>query len=91
MRLLKSLRGDGTLLWGRSATRPVSYCIDLYRQGRFLSGDGDVRGELSDLVGRAPSNPRLRLESGQEVPIAVRDIAADAASIQLLQPLSSVG
>jgi hypothetical protein len=87
LRLLKSLRGDGTLMWGRRATRPVTYSIDLYGQGQLLSGDGDVTGDLTDLVGRAPANARLRIASGQEAPIAFRDIEADSASIELVHPV----
>jgi len=89
LRLLKSMRGDGTLMWGRQAARAVSYCIDLYGQGGFLSGDGDVRGDLSDLVGKAPSNTRLRLASGEEAPVTLGDIEADSASIELLKPLAA--
>jgi hypothetical protein len=89
LKLLKSLRGNGTLMWGRQATRPVSYSIDLYGQGHMLSGDGDVRGDLIDLVGRVPSNARLRLANGQEAPVALRGIEADAASIELLDLAAS--
>ncbi len=89
LRLLKSLRGAGTLLWGRRAAREVSYCIDLYGQGGFLSGDGDVRGDLADLVGKAPSNVRLRLASGEETQVALGEVEADSASIELLRPLAA--
>lgn len=89
LRLLKSLRGDGTLMWGRRATREVAYAIDLYGQGPMLSGDGEVRGDLTDLVGRAPINVRLRLASGRETPINLCGIEADSASIDLLKPASS--
>jgi hypothetical protein len=89
LRLLKSIRGDGTLMWGRRATRDVAYSIDLYGQGPLLSGDGDVRGDLSDLVGRAPANVRLRLASGQETEIVLCGIEADSASIDLVKPASS--
>jgi hypothetical protein len=87
LRLLRSLRGDGTLMWGRGATRAVAYSIDLYGQGQYLSGDGEVVGDLADLVGRAPSNPRLRLASGEEAALIFRGIAADGASIELLRPV----
>jgi len=87
LRLLKSLRGDGTLMWGQRATRAVTYSIDLYGQGQMLSGDGEVLGNLSDLVGRAPSNPRLRLASGQEAALVFRGISADSASIELARPV----
>ena len=86
LRLLKSLRGDGTLMWGRSATRNVAYAIDLYGQGPMLSGDGEVRGDLADLVDRVPANLRLRLASGREVPIALAGIEADSASLDLVNP-----
>lgn len=89
LRLLKSLRGDGTLMWGRQAARPVAYSIDLYGQGQHLSGDGEVVGDLADLVGRAPANPRLRLASGKEAALIFRGIAADSASIELVRPVPS--
>ena len=76
-------------MWGRGATRAVAYSIDLYGQGQYLSGDGEVVGDLADLVGRAPANPRLRLATGQEAALIFRGIAADGASIELLRPLSS--
>ncbi len=89
LRLLKTLRGDGALLWGRRSVRSVGYCVDLYGQGRWLSGDGDVRGDLTDLVGRALLNVRLRLSDGQEALIAIRDIEPNSASIELLSPVPS--
>jgi hypothetical protein len=89
LRLLKSLRGDGTLMWGRRSARPVVYSIDLYGQGSMMSGDGDVQGDLSELVGRSPSNVRLRLSDGQEAAIALRGIEADSASIELAHPLTA--
>lgn len=89
MRLLKSLRGEGVLLWGRSASRPVSYAIDLYGQGPLLSGDGEVVGDLADLVGKAPANPRLRLASGQEAALVLHGIEADSATIELERPVAS--
>ncbi len=74
-------------MWGRGAARAVTYSIDLYGQGQYLTGDGEVVGDLADLVGRAPSNPRLRLASGEETALIFRGIAADGASIELLRPL----
>jgi hypothetical protein len=88
LRLVKSLRGDGALMWGRQATRPVSYSIDLYAQGHFTSGDGDVRGEFRDLVGKTPMNLRLRLAGGEEVRIIFRDVGVEVASIELLSPVA---
>ncbi|HEY1435778.1 MAG TPA: hypothetical protein VGG65_10400 [Thermoanaerobaculia bacterium] len=88
LRLVKSLRGEGTLMWGRGSAREVSYSIDLYGQGPLLSGDGDVRGNLADLVGRSPANVRLRLASGHEAPITLCGIEADSASIDLVKPAS---
>jgi hypothetical protein len=89
LRLVKSLRGEGTLVWGRRPSRGVSYSIDLYGQGSSLSGDGDVRGDFTDLVGRDPADVRLRLANGEEAAIVLIDIEADAASIELLSPVSS--
>jgi len=88
LRLVRSLRGDGTLMWGRRGARPVSYAIDLYAQGCLLSGDGDVRGEFADLVGKAPADARLQLASGETVQIVFCDIAADTATIELQRPVS---
>ena len=64
----------------------MSYSIDLYRQGRILSGNGDVRGSLTSLVGRNPPNVRLRLANGLEVSVALTDIEADTATFDLLDP-----
>jgi hypothetical protein len=82
------LRGDGTLMWGRRSARAVSYSVDLYGQGPRLTGDGEVVGDLSDLVGRSPVGVRLRLASGQEASIVLRGIAADSASIELADPVA---
>ena len=90
LKLVKSLRGDGILMWGRRACRRVAYRIDVYRQGLLISGDGEVSGEFSELVGRSPANARLRLAGGQEVPVGFLDIGADAASIELVGPLPSI-
>ena len=86
LRLLKSLRGDGTLLWGRNSTRDVAYAIDLYGQGPMLSGDGEVRGDLANLVGRTPPNLRLRLASGRETAIALCGTEPESASVDLVNP-----
>lgn len=90
LRLVASIRGEGTLLWANSVGRPVTYAIDLYRQGQLRSANGDVRGSLSSLVGRNPPNVRLRMEDGLEVRIALTDIEADSASIDLLAPVPSL-
>jgi len=89
LRLLRTLRGEGVLMWGSRGARNVDYCVDLYGQGRFLTGDGDVRGDLADLVGRTPMNVRLRLAGGEEVRIGLCAIEADFASIELLAPVSA--
>ena len=89
LRLLKSLRGDGTLLWGRRGSRAVAYSIDLYGQGPLISGDGEVQGDLAELVGRAPPDVRLRLASGHEAPIVLRDIEPDSAALELAQPVTT--
>ena len=74
-------------MWGQRGQRAVTYAIDLYGQGQLLSGDGEVLGDLADLVDRAPANVRLRLASGQEAAVVFRDIEADSASIELSQPV----
>jgi hypothetical protein len=89
LRLLKTMRGEGALVWGKRGFRRVNYCLDLYGHGRILSGDGDMRGDLADLVGRIPLNARLRLAGGEEVRIAFCDIDAEVASIELLAPMSA--
>jgi hypothetical protein len=89
VRLVKSLRGEGVLCGRRSRSRPVSYCIDLYAQGVYLSGDGDIRGDLVDLVDKVPINARLRLADGEEVEISFRAIEPDVASIELASPVPS--
>lgn len=87
VRLVTSLRGDGVLLGKWRGTRPVHYCIDVYALGLLLSGDGDIRGDLSDLVGRAPTNARLRLAGGEEVQLVLCAIEPEMASIELLAPV----
>ena len=74
-------------MWGRRSARAVSYSVDLYGQGPRLTGDGEVVGDLSDLVGRSPVGVRLRLASGEEAALIFRGIAADGASIELLRPV----
>jgi len=83
LRLIGTLRGQGTLLWGKSGSRGVSYALDLYGQGPMRSGNGDVRGDLALLVERVPANVRLRLEDGVEVEISLSDIEAETAVIEL--------
>jgi len=65
----------------------VSYCIDVYALGLLLSGDGDIRGDLSDLVCRAPTNARLRLAGGEELQFVFCAIETEMASIELLAPV----
>jgi hypothetical protein len=89
LRLVRSLRDEGTLLWGTLGTRPVTYAIDVYSQGDQQSGTGDVRGDLSILVGRSPSNVRLRLADGAVVAVTLTDIETDGASIELVGPVPS--
>jgi hypothetical protein len=86
LRLLHSLRGEGTLLWGTNGKRPVAYAIDVYGQGQMRSASGDVRGDLANLVSRSPANVRLRFADGAEVPVALTDVQADAATIELNGP-----
>ncbi len=86
LRLLQSVRGEGPLMSARRAARPVAYCIDIYAQGKFRSGDGDVSGDFRDLVGRSPADVRLRLANGLELRVALRGVTKDSASIELLAP-----
>ena len=90
LRLIGTLRGEGVLLWGKSASRPVSYAVDLYREGELQSANGDVRGDLTGLVDRVPVNVRLRLHDGVEVDVLLSDIEAEAAAIELRGELSSL-
>ncbi len=87
LRLVRSLRDEGTLLWDKRGERAVAYAIDLYSQGELLSGDGDVRGDLTSLVGRVPANVRLRLADGTVVSVVLTDVEADSAAIELLRPI----
>ena len=89
LRLVRSLRGEGALLWGKAGACPVNYAIDLYSQGDHHSGGGDVRGDLAFLVGRSPTDVRLRLAGGLEVSVALTDIEADGATIELVGPVPS--
>jgi hypothetical protein len=87
LRLLHSLRGEGTLLWGTNGKRPVSYAIDVYGQGQMRSASGDVRGDLANLVSRSPANVRLRFADGVEAPVALTDVQPDVATVELSGPL----
>src|SRR5690242_15805714 len=87
LRLIRSLRDAGALLWDKRGERPVAYAIDVYSQGERQSGDGDVRGDLASLVGRVPTNVRLRLADGVVVAVALTDIESDSATVELLGPL----
>jgi hypothetical protein len=89
LRLVSSLRDEGALLWGSVGTRAVAYAIDLYSQGEHHSGSGDVRGDLACLVGRSPSNVRLRLADGFVVSVALTDIETDGATVELIGPVPS--
>lgn len=82
LRLAASLRGEGALLWGKRGEQPVSYAIDIYRQGLAHLANGDVRGDLKRLVGRVPADVRLRLASGEAVRVSLTDIEPDAASVE---------
>jgi len=86
LRLLRSMRGEGTLLWGANGSRAVTYAIDVYGQGQMRSASGDVRGDLAVLVSRSPSNVRLRFADGAETPITLTEIEADTATIELQGP-----
>ena len=86
LRLLHTLRGDGTLLWGANGRRPVAYAIDVYGQGQMRTASGDVRGDLANLVSRSPANVRLRFADGVEVRAALNDIGTDTATIELQGP-----
>jgi hypothetical protein len=87
IRLVKSLRGEGVLFGPWRGFRRVSYSIDVFALGQLLSGDGDIRGDLSDLVCKAPTNARLRLAGGEEVQLALCAIETEMASIELLAPV----
>jgi hypothetical protein len=88
LRLARSLRGAGTLLWGKQGARFVTYAIAIYRQGGFYSGNGDVSGDLACLVNRAPADVRLRLAGGVLIPLALTGIESDGATIDLIPPIS---
>ena len=83
LRYSASLRGEGALLWGERGSLPVSYAVDVFRQGPAHVANGDVRGDLARLVGRAPADVRLRLASGEEVRVLLTEIEPDVASVEL--------
>ena len=83
LRLAATLRGKGVLLWGKQGQAPVSYAVDVYRQGPSQVANGDVRGDLARLAGRAPTDARLRLANGEEVRVSLADIDVDMASIEV--------
>jgi hypothetical protein len=66
----------------------VTYAVDLYSQGQMQTGNGEVCGGLSSLVGRSPTNLRLRLADGVEVPVALTEIEPDRAMVELLGPVT---
>lgn len=84
LRLVTSLRGEGALLWGKQGQLPVNYAVDIYRQGPAHVANGDVRGDLTRLVGRVPADVRLRLASGEEVRVVLADIEPEVATVELL-------
>ena len=87
LRLVRSLRDQGTLLWGVRGERPVTYAVDLYSQGEMLTGNGDVCGDLTTLVDRAPADVRLRLADGSVVSVALTDVEPNSANIEVLGPM----
>ena len=82
LRLTTTLRGEGALLWGKSGSLPVTYAVDVYRQGPGHVANGDVRGDLNRLAGRVPADVRLRLATGEEVRVLLSDIEPDLASVE---------
>jgi hypothetical protein len=84
LRLVRSLRDEGTLLWGVRGERPVTYAVDLYSEGELLTGNGDVRGDLAKLVGRTLADVRLRLADGVVVSVVLTDVEPDNANIEVL-------
>lgn len=87
LRLVRSLRDEGSLLWGKRGERAVTYAVNLYRQGELLTANGEVSGDLATLVGRTPADVRLRFADGTVLPVALTDVEPDSATVEILQPV----
>lgn len=83
LKLLKTLRGDGTLL-AASRTIAVGYQMDLYADGdrSVASGslDGDFAGLVDDLEG---GEAVLTQEDGVQTPVTLENVEDDGAEFQV--------
>jgi hypothetical protein len=78
LKLVGSLRGAGALLSG-SLKINVSYAIDLFRRGQMRVAGGEVDGRMAVKL-RTSKACTLRLEGGELIVVALREVAADFAS-----------
>ena len=81
MKLLRTLRGDGTLSTP-SGELPVAYEISCFSQGDDVIADGALNGDLSGLEESA-DGLRLRLADGRQVTIILADIDETGAELQI--------
>ena len=87
MKLLGSLRGQGSLSWDDESA-PVRYQLDVYEGRDRRTGSGALDGELKRLEGRE-GTVRLRLEDGFELDIALLQIDIDGAMFETRGDLPS--
>ena len=81
LKLITTLRGSGSLLASARRT-PVTYQIELYRRGQAELASGEAAGEMSPRQAGALT-ATLRLETGQDVGVTIREMAADVASFDV--------
>ena len=83
LKLLKTLRGDGSLL-AAGRTIAVGYQMDLYADGdrQVASGslDGDFAGLVEDLEG---GEAVLTQEDGVDTPVTLENVEDDGAEFQV--------
>jgi hypothetical protein len=86
VKLQRSLRGDGVLTLGERKL-PVSYQIDLFRQGtRPLTASGVVEGDLG-LEEDGEHAGLLRLAEGVELEVTLEAEDEDGAAVWVIDPL----
>ena len=83
LKLLKTLRGDGTLLAdGRTFT--VGYQLDLYADGERSVASGSLDGDFSGLAEALEGGEAvLTQEDGDETPETLETVEDDGAEFQV--------
>ena len=79
MKLLRTLRGDGAVLWSAGEAE-VSYQLDLYESRHQRSGSGALDGDLAALAEAGVDAARLRLEDGSELDVVLGQVDPDGAT-----------